>query len=231
MIRPVFSSSSPVTLVGGGAASGADVAAAASLTGHVLAADGGAALALAAGYVPGAVIGDFDSLDASTRARLDPSTLHRVDEQDSTDFEKALLRIEAPLVLAVGFTGARIDHELAVLHALLRFVHLPCVLVAEHEVILHCPPRLRLEMDAGEIVSLFPLQPVEGVSRGLHWPIDGLAMAPGRRIGTSNRAVGGAVVLEMAGPGMILLLPRARLADVTRALLDSGPEHGRWRAP
>jgi len=217
--------------VGGGSASPQDLHAAVALAPGIAAADGGARLVLEAGFVPRAVIGDFDSLDAATRARLDPDTLFEVGEQDSTDFEKALTRIDAPLVLAVGFTGARVDHELAVLHALLRFAHRPCVLLAEHEVILHCPPRLELEMAAGETVSLFPLQAVSGRSSGLRWPIDGLAMAPGRQIGTSNRARGGRVILEMDGPGMILLVPRARLAAVTQALLHPGPAPGRWPAP
>ena len=231
MIRPVFSSSGPVTLVGGGAASRDDLETALALARPVVAADGGAALALAAGQVPKAVIGDFDSLDAATRARLESGTLHHVAEQESTDFEKALMRIDAPLVLAVGFTGARIDHELAVLHGLLRFAHQPCILLAEREVILHCPPRLELDLEPGETVSLFPLQPAQGKSIGLRWPIDGLAMAPGARIGTSNRANGGRMVLEMGGPGMILLLPRARLGAVTRALLRPGQAHARWPAP
>lgn len=208
-----------------------DIEAATALAREVVAADGGARPALDSGQVPAAVIGDFDSLDAATRARLDPNTLFQVDEQDSTDFEKALLRIDAPLVLAVGFTGARIDHQLAVLHALLRRDHVPCVLLAEHEVILHCPPRLDLEMAAGETVSLFPLQPVEGRSRGLHWPIDGLAMAPGRQIGTSNRASGGRMELEMSGPGMILLLPRTKLGAVTQALLHPAQGPGQWPSP
>lgn len=231
MIRPVFSSTGPATLVGGGAATPPDLRAAVALAPDIAAADGGARLVLDAGFVPRAVIGDFDSLDAGTRARLDPGTLFEVGEQDSTDFEKALERIAAPLVLAVGFTGARVDHELAVLHGLLRFAHRPCLLLAEREVILHCPPRLELDMEPGETVSLFPLLPASGRSVGLHWPIDGLVLAPGRQIGTSNRAVGGPMVLEMDGPGMILLLPRARLGSVTQALLRLEPEPARWPAP
>ncbi len=231
MSRPVFSSTRPVTLVGGGAADKSDLTEALVLAPEVVAADGGAALVLAAGHVPRAVIGDFDSLDGDTRGRLDPASLHQVDEQDSTDFEKALMRLDVPLILAVGFTGARVDHELAALHALVRFAHLPCVLLAEREVILHCPPRLELDLTAEDVVSLFPLCPVSGTSTGLEWPIDGLAMAPGRQIGTSNRAAGGGMALEMDGPGMILLLPRARLGAVTQALLHPGPGPARWPAP
>jgi thiamine pyrophosphokinase len=231
MIRSVFSSSGPVTLVGGGVVGETDLAVATRLAPDVVAADSGAATALAAGHVPHAVIGDFDSLDSATRARFHPDTLHHVAEQNSTDFEKALTRTDAPLVLAIGFTGARVDHQLAVFSALVRYAHRPCLVLAEHEVILHCPPRLALDMGEGEIVSLFPLLPVAGRSEGLYWPINGLPMAPAQQIGTSNRATGGPLILEMEGPGMILLLPRAHLEPVTQALLHPAQGPARWPAP
>ncbi|THH35737.1 thiamine diphosphokinase [Aliishimia ponticola] len=231
MIDPVILSKEPTTLVGGGMVGAQDIALAFGLAPRIVAADGGAAAALQYGHVPDAVIGDFDSLDSQTKAMIPPDNLHPVSEQDSTDFEKALTRIDAPLIIAVGFSGARIDHQLAVLHGMLRHADRPCILLAEREVILHCPPRFELQMREGAVVSLFPLQPVTGRSAGLHWPIDGLAMAPGQQIGTSNRATGGLLRLEMDGPGMIALLPRAQLAQVTRALLNCAPEHARWPAP
>lgn len=231
MVNIAINRSNPICLVGGGRLGSADLELACGLTEGIVAADGGAAHVLASGRVPDAVIGDFDSLSEDLRARLDPATLHRIDEQDSTDFEKALMRIAAPLVVAVGFTGARIDHELAVLHGLLAFRHLPCVLLAEREVIFLCPPRLELNMTQGEVVSLFPLTEVEGRSQGLVWPIEGLRFAPGRKIGASNRASGGPMVLEADQPGLLALLPRDRLADVIRAMLNPAPAPGRWPVP
>lgn len=230
MVNIAINSSNPICLVGGGRLEPGDLELAFTLTDGIVAADGGAAHVLAAGRVPDAVIGDFDSLSDTERARLNPESLHWIDEQDSTDFEKALTRISAPLVVAVGFTGARIDHELAVLHALLAFRHVPCILLAEREVILLCPPRLELEMAADEVVSLFPLVEVQGRSQGLVWSIDELTFAPGRKIGTSNRSSGGPMVLEVDAPGLLALLPRHRLADVMRAMLDRAPGPGRWPA-
>jgi thiamine pyrophosphokinase len=66
---------------------------------------------------PQAVIGDLDSISQST-GRGCGDIFHEVSEQDSTDFDKALRHLDVPLVLAVGFTGARLDHELAVFHTL-----------------------------------------------------------------------------------------------------------------
>jgi len=102
--------SQPVTLLGGGEATPGDVKEALHHAPNVAAADGGASLALQMGLVPEAVIGDMDSLSPSARAAIAPQNLHRLKEQDSTDFDKCLRSIDCPLVLGVGFTGARLDH-------------------------------------------------------------------------------------------------------------------------
>lgn len=206
MTDPVLSSGGPVVLVGGGPVTAADMAEARSHGGSVVAADGGADRALALGVRPDAVIGDLDSLSAQARAVLGDA-VHAVSEQDSTDFEKCLLRIAAPLVIAVGFAGARLDHALAVFNTLARHPARRCVVLAEREVIMLAPPRIALDLPAGTRVSLFPLCGVTGRGTGLHWPIDGIGFAPGGVIGTSNKAEG-PVDLAFDAPGMLLMLPR-----------------------
>lgn len=217
-----------VTLVGGGAVYAGDLEAALALTSKAVAVDGGADAMLEAGMMPEWVIGDFDSLSAEARATIPPNKLMEISEQDSTDFEKALSRINADIVLGVGFTGARMDHGLAALHALLRFAHRPIILLAEREIILLAPPRLALNLSEKATVSLFPLVPVSGRSQGLFWPINGLAFKAGQQIGTSNKACGGAMVLETDHPGAVLFLPKSELGQVTQALQTGAPEHVRW---
>ncbi|MEC7258758.1 MAG: thiamine diphosphokinase [Pseudomonadota bacterium] len=206
-----------VTVVGGGAIGATDLAEALALAPAIVAADGGAAAVLKAGYLPEVVIGDFDSLGPKDRARIPPDRMHHVAEQDSTDFEKVLTRLSADLIVGVGFLGRRLDHQLAAMNALVRLHHLPCVLLGAHEVAFHLPSRIALNLGRDDVVSLFPLAPVAGRSSGLEWPIDGLEFAPGARIGTSNRATG-PVEIWMDSPGMIALVPRARLTCVAGAL-------------
>ncbi|MFD3191367.1 thiamine diphosphokinase [Sedimentitalea sp. HM32M-2] len=213
----------PVTLVGGGEIGPQDLALALDHAPMLVAADGGAAHALRAGHVPAAVIGDFDSLRRADRDRMPPDRLFQVDEQDSTDFDKALGNIAAPLVLAVGFLGARLDHQLAAFSTLLRFADRPCVLIGPQEIVFHVPAALRVDLAAGDVVSLFPLAPVSGRSQGLEWPIDGLCLRPGGRIGTSNRATG-PVQLLIEGAGLLAIVPRRALPAVTAAL--SAPARG-----
>jgi len=214
--------SGPVTLIGGGETSDGDLEAALALAPTCIAADGGAALAVRAGVPLAAVIGDLDSTPAEVLAQVPAERCHRIAEQESTDFDKALTRIDAPLILGVGFTGARLDHQLAAFNTLAAYPHRSCILLGAQEIVLLAPPHITLPTQPGDVVSLMPLAPVTGRSRGLEWPIDGLDFAPGGRIGTSNRALGH-VALEMTGPSMLLMLPRRLMAPLAAQLLRSAP--------
>lgn len=217
----IVRSASPVTLLGASAVSAQDVEEILKLAPCLVAADGGAGTAIEHDLTPDAVIGDFDSLPHFATERLTPEVFFHVAEQDSTDFEKCLIRIEAPLILALGFTGWRLDHELAVMNVLVRHPGRRCIVLGSHDVVFHAPRRLALDLEPGSRFSLFPLAPVRGRSEGLHWPIAGIDFAPGGRIGTSNR-VTGPVRLEFDGDGMLVLMPREALAAALTALLPPG---------
>jgi thiamine pyrophosphokinase len=218
MNQVIVQSFEGVTLVGGGPVSKAELALSRRFAPRVVAADGGADHCLRNGLRPEAVIGDFDSISAGARAVIPASQLHRVDDQDTTDFDKALRSIAAPFVLALGFAGARMDHGLAVFNALVRHADRPCIVIGPRDVAFHAPPALRLRMRVGDPVSLFPMAPVTGRSSGLYWPIDGIAFAPAGRIGTSNRASQRQVDMAFDGPGMLVILPRARLDQAIAAV-------------
>lgn len=219
MNKLIVDEMSPVTLIGGGELGEDDLNWALSLTNSLVAADGGAAYALAQNQMPSAVIGDFDSISPQIQSQIPTERLFHVGEQDSTDFEKALRAIRAPLVVAVGFLGGRVDHQLAVLNTLVRDIGPPCIVLGTQEVIFHLPARIALPLKPGETVSLFPLREVRAGSTGLHWPLEGLVMQPGGQIGTSNRALG-PVTLTTDGPGLLGMVPRRHLPDLMQALLE-----------
>jgi thiamine pyrophosphokinase len=207
-----------ITLVGGGAVVRADLDAALARAPVVVAADGGVDHALAAGITPRAVIGDFDSISAAARARLPDSALHPMADQDTTDFEKCLAHVSAPLLIGVGFTGDRLDHQMAACTALVRHAGQRCILMGAVDLMFLCPPTLSLPLAAGCRVSLFPMGAVEGASDGLEWPIRGINFAPDGRIGTSNRAVG-PLNLSVTAPKLLVILPAGTLDLVAPALL------------
>ncbi len=224
MKPPIIQSLEPICLVGAGDIGAHDLALALRHAPLLIAADGGAGAALKAGYEPDAVIGDLDSLVPSDRARIAPWRVFLINEQDSTDFDKALRSIAAPLVLAVGFLGGRVDHQLAAFSTLVRHADRACVLLGPGEIVFHVPRLLELDLAVGDIVSLFPMLPVSGRSQGLEWPIDGLKLAPGGRIGTSNRALG-QVRVETDGPGLLMIVPRSALVAVMRAFAAVSEGH------
>ena len=218
---PLFRADTGVTLLGGGRINQGDLEISLRLAPRLVCADGGADLALAAGHCPEAVYGDLDSLSAEARDRIPPDLIHAIPEQESTDFDKALRHIRASVVLAVGFTGDRVDHELAVYHVLAARAAWRCIVLGTHDIVLHAPPRITLDLPEGTRLSLFPMASTKGASIGLRWPIDGLEFHPARRIGTSNRTAGGPLTLQFDAPGMLLILPRDHLAEVLPAVAEA----------
>lgn len=216
----IVHSSAPIVLIGGAAATETALDAALSLSDRVVAADGGAATAMARRLSPEAVIGDFDSLSPDLRAVLPVDIQHHVPEQDSTDFEKCLMRLNAPLILGVGFSGARLDHQLAVCNALVRYPGKRCILIGDDDIVFLAPPELALDLAPGTRVSLFPMGAVEGRSTGMNWPIDGLILTPDGQISTSNFAIG-PVGLNVTAPKLLVILPVAEVGPVADLLMTS----------
>lgn len=221
--RLILRTSRGVTLVGAAGVARDVLDRALALAPVVVAADGGAESVLARGLLPDAVIGDLDSLPAAAAARIPSGRLHRIDDQETTDFDKCLRAIRAPLVLATGFTGRRLDHELAAFATLLAHARRPCLLLGPEDVVFVAPREVELALAPGTRVSLFPMGPLTGRSEGLRWPIDGIRFAPSRRIGTSNEAVAPRVRLSFSARRMLVILPSACLEAAIRTLAPRFP--------
>lgn len=212
-----------VTLIGGGDVDRAALSLALELAPRLVAADGGADIALEHGHRPTAVVGDFDSIANLEYWQNSDVYMCRLDEQDTTDFEKCLRSVAAPFVLGVGFLGPRLDHALAAMSAVIAYGARPIVLLGGDQLVFHCPTSIELPLVEGTVVSLFPMAPVRGVgSTGLQWPITGLDMAPGARVGTSNRAATSRVSMAFDRPGMLVILPLSALDAVVATLSTRG---------
>ncbi|SLN49178.1 Thiamin pyrophosphokinase, catalytic domain [Roseovarius gaetbuli] len=217
----------PITLIGGAAVTLTLLARARALAPIVVAADGGADAALAHGAMPQAVIGDFDSISEDARARISDTAQHPIADQDSTDFDKCLGNIASPLIIGIGFSGDRLDHQLAAYNTLVRHPWQRCILLGREELVFLAPPSIDIDLEADCPVSLFPMGAVEGISDGLAYPIGGLNFAPDGRVGTSNTALG-PVHLSVTAPKMLVILPQSTLEDAARAL-SAGKT--RWPGP
>ncbi|MDA8739640.1 thiamine diphosphokinase [Rhodobacteraceae bacterium] len=226
MNRLIVSENEPITLLGGAPIDASLLAEGLRLAPKAVAADGGAKALFDHGHCPLAVIGDLDSLAPDLQAQVPAERLHRIAEQDSTDFEKCLSRIEAPLIVGVGFLGGRADHQMAVQSVLVRYAYQRCLLIGTQDIICVVPPQFALDLPVGTRVSLFPMAPTKVASQGLDWPTDGLEFSPSGQIGTSNRC-NGKLVLAPENCSMLLILPR-KFAEPVASALQCAPK---WPAP
>lgn len=209
-----------LTLLGGSRTHFSHIKQAVSEAPILTAADGGADTALANNLSPEAVIGDFDSISPETLEKIPPERCHHIAEQDSTDFEKCISRIEAPLIIAVGFSGARLDHQLAVLTVMAKYPDKTVILLGEDDLCFLVPERLKLDLPTGCRFSIFPFAPVKGESTGLKYPINGLTLSPLGMVGTSNE-VEGPVDLRLPGRTSFVLLPPKQLKAAIAALVKA----------
>ena len=179
-------------------------------------ADGGGNAIGQAGLVPAAIIGDLDSLENRSGWEARTRVIH-IPEQVTTDFQKSLYSTQAPITLCLGMTGKRLDHTLAALSAVLQFApQRRLLLVDEVDVALAVVGSFAFEAYEKERVSIHPLLPITFErSDGLFYLLDGLTLAPGGLLGTSNEGTGGRVhIVPENDTPWLLILGKERLWDL-----------------
>jgi len=157
--------------------------------GHLVAVDGGAN-ALPADLIPDIIIGDLDSLNNQERLATQ-TRLVQVDDQNSTDLEKAIRycldhKFPQPFV-CIGFIGGRFDQTLTTLHTSCLFPTLALVFVAE----------------------------------GLKYPLKDLKMHQGKLVGTSNEAIELVVSIHLKEGQCFLITERETYPHILKGLLDA----------
>ncbi|WP_332699949.1 thiamine diphosphokinase [Devosia sp.] len=209
----------PMAIVGGGAVDPALLVELAARGVALVGADGGADAIGDAGLLPAAIIGDLDSLADRSEWEARTRVIH-IPEQLTTDFQKSLYSTRAPVTLALGMTGKRLDHTLAALSAVLEYAPTrKLLLVDEVDVALAVVGPIAFEAVERERVSIHPLLPISfSHSTGLFYPMDGLTLEPGGLIGTSNEGTGGRVeVVPVDDTPWLLILGKERLWDLIEA--------------
>ncbi|MDL1892202.1 thiamine diphosphokinase [Sphingobacteriales bacterium CHB3] len=156
----------------------------------IVAADGGANVALSLGIRPDVIIGDLDSITKQTARFFSTSRLIHVSRQDNTDLEKALdfLRgIETKKVAIVAATGKRLDHTLGNLSVIWNYTSsIEIRFVGDAWYAVPIDNRRTFHASTGTIISLLPFGACAGITlRGLRYPLTNASMKVGE-IGVSN---------------------------------------------
>ncbi len=180
---------------------------------YLLAVDGALDMLLKSGISPHAVTGDFDSVTKSSLDQFKKSggiTDYR-QEQESTDFEKALIHClekDINAVDVIGYKGDRFDHEIAVLDAIVKYSErLDIQLIDKTAVgrILSSGSTLEVEGKEKHLCSMLPLIFCTGVTTsGLKWNLENRDLSLGNLISCSNEIIESPATISLSS-GVLLV--------------------------
>ena len=191
-----------VTLVGGAGFSKTLLSRSLTLTEDLVAADGGANF-LPKHLVPKYIIGDLDSIVSPAKWVGKGSKLIKINDQDSTDFDKCISAIKSKKIIALGFMDQRLVHFLAVCTSIVRHKRL-IFLVGQRDIIFHLPNDFCIKLPINSRVSLFPFKEINTVEAvGLKYPVEDTIFSPIGKIGTSNVSTGENIRISYKGSGML----------------------------
>lgn len=182
----------------------------------IVAADGGARYALAAGIVPDLVVGDMDSLGEDLARVLEErgASLERYPvEKDKMDGHLAALAAGKRGATAADFlcaAGGKPGAVFAVPHILLAAerIGLHSTVVAEWWRMFVVEARARIvEGAAQDSVSIFPLSgPATGVTlEGMEYPLRDATLEPGDTLGFHNELIGGEAKVSVESGALLVV--------------------------
>jgi thiamine pyrophosphokinase len=176
----------------------------------IVAADGGANLARAAGIRPDLIIGDLDSVTSATRRHFASCRILRVERQDNTDLEKALDVLSAEgfgEVTIAGATGRRLDFSLA--NFSIAWLYMPRLRIrfaGDGWQAVPLTGRIDLRAPRGTIVSLIPFSACSGITlRGLAYPLTNAGLRGGA-VAVSNVVVRSSFTVSVKKGRMLVVL-------------------------
>jgi thiamine pyrophosphokinase len=139
---------------------------------------------------PNVVIGDMDSLSESPTN----TEVIFVDDQNTTDFEKALqylCDVGFVKVLVLGSTGGQHDHFLGNLNAAFKFrEQLSITFFDQSQYFFLADIKQKIDTKPGKVISLIPFPDAQGITlSGFQYSLNNESLSLVDRIGTRNIAV------------------------------------------
>ncbi|MDR2724358.1 MAG: thiamine diphosphokinase [Holosporaceae bacterium] len=178
----------------------------------IIAADGAANTLIKNSIEPSLIIGDLDSVDDSLlteRAHL------KIENQESTDFEKALDFIRTKSLtptIVMGIDGGYVDHILGNISIFSRTEY---VAISNDMIFMSLDKSQNFDVPMNTKISIFGMPRCSVKSKGLKWELDGELLSFPGESSQSNRAIYPTVELE-------ILYGRAMVFIYTKVIHDAG---------
>lgn len=183
------------------------------IDGEVIGVDAGAAYALRHGLNLVLAIGDFDSIDESTRLALEAHTNIEM-HPTHKDLPDSALAIEAALkrgytaMTIYGALGGRIDHQHANLVLCTRYPQITLV-DALHVIRAYPKGNHELVNDGFTYFSVFSFEPASLSLNGSAYPLDHYPLSPTDILGLSNQFVESTVKLTVHEGTVLVIFTKA----------------------
>ena len=178
---------------------------------YIICADGGANGLTGTKIMPNIILGDLDSLKPSARRYFSGKNveIRRIDDQETTDFEKALLYIiEMNLnnIIVFGAVSSRPDHTINNFSVLKRYSKTLDIRIIDKEFeIYYINRKTSFGYRKGHTVSLMPMPSAEGItSKGLKYRLLNDSLVLGTREGTLNVSTAKKVSVEFKKGSLLL---------------------------
>ncbi len=178
---------------------------------HIIAADGGANYLHKKRIVPDVIIGDMDSVNMKTAEHFKRSGVSfiRINEQETTDFEKSLnyCRSEGfENVAVLGAASERPDHTMNNFSVMKRFSKfLDVRMFSEEFEIFFADKNTEFSYRRNETLSMMAMPKATGiVTRGLKYPLNNETLEFGKREGSLNESVSESISINYKSGSLLI---------------------------
>lgn len=184
---------------------------------EIIAVDGGANNTLSENKKFKLILGDMDSCNSINSCQINEGSIYKIDDQDTTDFDKALKYIKAPLYLAIGFYGARIDHTLSSFQTLSKNDNI--ILIGPDDFAFKLGKSFKMHLPINTRISFFAFEKTRVISSiGLKWSLTNLSLTPNKQMSISNRTSTSTIEVKFDQEGIICILPLDQLDTIINYL-------------
>ena len=171
----------------------------------IIAVDGAANTLIDNGIIPNVAVGDFDSIDSSSKDNI--TTIVHMENQNKTDLEKTLdwCIDHNYLCLSIfGISGQSEDHFLGNFFIINEYADsIDCIIYTDYSTITPCIGKTTFKSFDGETVSIVSFEQENKVtSTNLEYPLDAYKLSPSARA-IRNKSLGETFTIESSDKVMV----------------------------